>query len=88
MVVLYMRVTLIVVLILVASYIVLYRKNKKLLEKQKNNRKKFNNILERNIKEIDKLTLVGIDGDGNGDYRFIQAVNKILLSQNTRIRNL
>lgn len=88
MVILYIRVTLVVVFILVASYIVLYQKNKKLLEQQENNREKFNNILEKNIKEIDKLTLVGVDGDGNGDYRFVQAVSRIFLTKNTRIRNL
>lgn len=87
MIMLYIKVTLIVILILVTSYIIFSYKNKKLLEKQKNNRKKFTQILERNVKDIDELTLVLIDDD-NEDYKFIQAVNKIFLSQNTRIKNL
>lgn len=55
---------------------------------QKKEAKKSKQIMNYGvyIDSFEKLELAGIGNDGNSDYEFIQAVNKIHLSDDIRIK--
>lgn len=42
--------------------------------------------LQNNVKSISKLSLAGIDEDANSDFQFSEAVKRIILSDDIRVK--
>lgn len=79
-------VSLVVIIILSCSYVFFGKE----IDKQKRLKsvqlKQFRDFYQIEMQRINHLKLEGVETDGNSDFEFKQAVNKIKLPQNVRIQ--
>ena len=81
-----MLVTLLVCLTLITAYW-LFGKQQEWKKEGENEKKKMrSNFFRQEIDSINNIQLLGISNDGNSDFNFKQAVKKINLSDDIRIK--
>lgn len=79
-------VTLVVCMILGVSYIVMSKEQKEKRQKAQERKVLLYNFFEQEIDSIKNLELVGVGNDANSDNEFVNAVRKINLPSEVRIK--
>ena len=79
-------VTIMVMVILSVSFVFFNKKENDNFQQKKRDYSKFKIFLEKEVDNIKSLSLAGVDDDGNTDYYFSEAVSRINLSEDIRVK--